>query len=863
MKVKRFILVSLSVLFLSLKLLAVPANSIPFVVKQPDGSSLTLTLKGDESFHCYVTLDNVPVVNIDSIYYYADMDDFGYMISSNIVAHDAVNRTIEEDIYCKNRKEYIWNQIHSYWDVILESKNVRRKCRRIEGAHTRRNVFEGKKKGLVILVEFENLSMKTENAQFEFNNQFNQKGYSKNGHIGSVHDYFLDQSYGKFDLTFDVVGPFKVSRNYGYYGVNNNRGSDKYPGTMIAEACRLADSKINFADYDWDNDGEVDQVFVIYAGYGESSTGAPSNTIWPHEFNLMSCKEYGDGDGPLYLDGVTINTYACSCELRGSYGSKMNGIGTACHEFSHCLGFPDLYDTGYNGGFGMNRWDLMDAGSHSGPEGCGEVPCGYSAYERYTAGWIDLEELTEPQIIESMPCIADEPVAYKIVNDQNENEFFVLENRQNKGWFSFVGTFNSAHGMIITHVDYNETAWTINKVNTGKSHQRMSIVPADNSYGETYTVDGQVFFKTTEEELMGDPFPGQKNITEFVNTSHQQVGGMLFSTNTDGSYYLNKPIENIVEKDGLISFYFMGGMYIPVPEITSLNVSDCSLTVNWNAVNEADSYSLELIEVPDVEIPINHVLINENFLKFKNSGISDGFKDVSEVLDDYTILSGWNGYKLFTSPSGVKIGTSNAAGYIMTPQFTSERGCITIFVPIMCYNDYGHVKIEMLDANNRVRLSKEFEIDKDLDTIIINSDNFIISDYKIRISSQQRIYISSVRIYDGLFSIDDFNKFENNLYKPIDRKNADNILGTSYTFLNLIAKKYKLRIRAFKDIACSLWSEYEEVIVSSSDDMEELIKNDITTRHIYRINGAEVFDTKSYGLYIIDDGNEKRKVLIK
>lgn len=128
---------------------------------------------------------------------------------------------------------------------------------------------------------------------------------------------------------------------------------------MIIEACQLVDDKVNFKDYDWDGDGEVDQVFVIYAGYGEHA-GAPSNTIWPHESSL--------GNRSIMLDGVRINTYACSSELNGNSGQVMAGIGTPCHEFSHCLGFPDLYDTDYSGAFGMSYWDVMNSGSHSGPK---------------------------------------------------------------------------------------------------------------------------------------------------------------------------------------------------------------------------------------------------------------------------------------------------------------------------------------------------------------------------------------------------------------------------------------------------------------------------------------------------------------
>jgi M6 family metalloprotease-like protein len=211
----------------------------------------------------------------------------------------------------------------------------------------------GKRKGLVILVNFQDTKMMRTHTQTEWNDYFNLKGYSKLNNSGSVHDYFYNQSYGLFDLEFDVVGPVTVSKKMAAYGANDAYGNDVDPAGMVYEACQLAADQVNFADYDWDGDGEVDQVYLIYAGYGEAAnSNTLANTIWQHEWNL---EEAGYS---LTIDGVRINTYGCSSELNGDSGSYMDGIGTACHEFSHCLGIPDLYDTSGNGNYGMDEWDL-------------------------------------------------------------------------------------------------------------------------------------------------------------------------------------------------------------------------------------------------------------------------------------------------------------------------------------------------------------------------------------------------------------------------------------------------------------------------------------------------------------------------
>ena len=191
-----------------------------------------------------------------------------------------------------------------------------------------------------------------------------------------------------------------------YYGENNSNGDDKRAATMVAEACRLADKDVDFARYDWDGDNEVDQVYVIYAGYSEAS-GAPPSTVWPHEWDLESATSIRDGDGAFELDGTVINTYACSNELQGTRGSRISGIGTACHEFSHCLGLPDMYDT-TGKAFGMDCWDLLDYGCYNNDE---YTPAPFTSYERMFCGWLEPSVLTEPVRVVGMPALTSSPSA--------------------------------------------------------------------------------------------------------------------------------------------------------------------------------------------------------------------------------------------------------------------------------------------------------------------------------------------------------------------------------------------------------------------------------------------------------------------
>lgn len=344
--------------------------------------------------------------------------------------------------------------------------------------------YFGKKKGLIILVQYKDKKFKFGHNQKMYNRIANETGYANSlGFVGSVKDYFLAQSNGQFELDFDVVGPYTLNHEYAYYGAPSGNSHDVRPCDMVYDACRLADPDVNFTDYDWDGDGYVEQVYVLFAGLGQAA-GGDENTIWPHEYKLQ------EGNNGSYVskdNNVVVNTYACGPELTlqytpVAYRERVDGIGTLCHEFSHCLGYPDLYDTGNGGNFGMGEFDLMDAGSYNGESFC---PPNYSAYEKWFAGWITPTVLDKPASVKGMQAQdVKYGQAFVVYNDNNKNEYYLIENRQQN-----VGIWDKqlpASGMMITHVDYDENIWERNNVNTivnysgdyaylSNDHQRLTI----------------------------------------------------------------------------------------------------------------------------------------------------------------------------------------------------------------------------------------------------------------------------------------------------------------------------------------------------------------------------------------------------
>lgn len=386
----------------------------------------------------------------------------------------------------------------------------------------------GKRKGLVVLVEFNDVRFSSEKPQALYNDILNAENYKNPeiGFVGSVRDYFRDQSNGDLLMDFDVVGPVRLPNNYAYYGANNGLlGSDEHPDEMVEYACKAVEDVVNFAEYDWNYDLVADQVCILYAGRGEAS-GGDANTIWPHEGELS---RYGK---KVEVDGITVNTYACSCEL-GEHGT-IDGIGTFCHEFSHCLGLPDMYDTGSSGNYGMYRWDLMSFGNYNGDS---FVPAAYTSYERWQAGWLEPVELNEDVNISGMKALEDGGQAYIIYNDGHKDEYYLLENRQKTRWDAAL----PGEGLLVTHVDYDFGAWRDNTINAG-SHQRFTPIAADNSY------------VANDDDCAGDVFPYNGNNSL---TSSTTPAATLYNKNSDGSYNLHKSITDITQNnDGTISFAF-------------------------------------------------------------------------------------------------------------------------------------------------------------------------------------------------------------------------------------------------------------------------------------------------------------------
>lgn len=503
---------------------AVPAKKLQKVITLTNGTQVSVELRGDE----YLS-------------WWEGTDGTAYRATADDTVFEAFDLEAQKPAAAARRARAEQGRVARLARVKNSLKGADDKMRGLGGDHI---TYKGVKKGLVVLVDFKNKKFADGHDLEYYKNVINGKDFSdeEEGYVGSVRDYFLAQSNGQFELDFDVVGPVTMSKNYGYYGNDGAYQKDEKVYEMIKEACDGIQDQVNLKDYDWDGDGEADQVFFLYAGLGQASGGSHS-TIWPHESELRywPC-------GVLSYSTGKINTYACANELQpetqGSSRYISAGIGTICHEFSHCLGFADMYDTSGGGGYGMSVFDVMDQGSYNGN---GFVPCNYTAFERIYAGWVEPIELIDPATVKDMKSVSDYGRPFIMYNYKNTNEYFLLENRQNTGWDE--GLYGS-NGLLIVHVNYVPSRWANNSVNwSTEKIQCCTVVNADGSRDNTqYSLQGDLYPYEVKGVTMNDEF-----------TDESEPAAKLYNKNTDNSYALGIPITQIKRSKGSISFLVCGG----------------------------------------------------------------------------------------------------------------------------------------------------------------------------------------------------------------------------------------------------------------------------------------------------------------
>ena len=633
----------LSLFFLltcALAAVAMPAKPGWHTVKQSDGTTLQVQAVGNAFNHALLTSDGLTVArgNDGDFYYISSLTGL-----TTVRAHEASERSASENAFVNVQRG----------NLVMTTKLYQMPRRSgklgVGGSNDEAGVpAKGQRRVPIILVEFKDKKFNnTRQAIIDAMLTGNQ----------SVGQYFRDQSNGLYEPDFEVFGIYELSQNRQYYGRNQGNTNDMGLGSMVTEACQLAAADgISFKPYDTNNDDYCDVVIVIYAGVGEAqaSWNYPE-AVWPCNWNLSSAAYYDMGGTGAFRPNngdPLVDNFAVFNELHGSNdnGTTIDGIGTFVHEFGHCLGLPDFYDTGNSDHYGLGDWDVMCMGCYNND---GFTPPGYSAYEKNFMGWIELIT-PRPGTYYTLPVWNQKQQstdkALCIKSDLNANEFFILENRRRQGWDRYA----PGDGIMITHVTYSQDRWWGNSPNN-EDIQLMTLVNADNSWSYY------------DEET--DLWP-QNGKTEFTDNStpaailYMRANGSIVSN----AGYLGKPVtEMVINPDGTASFWYMkgsatqptislstqeidfGGVMMGTSGSHSFKVIGQSLTGDVNiAINDANGvFAVEPVTISNADASVGKdvvVTFSPMATQDYNATLtvsSNGAEDVIVALTGHGLIEGY------------------------------------------------------------------------------------------------------------------------------------------------------------------------------------------------------------------------------
>ena len=550
----RKIIIPLLGLFVSVASWAMPAKPGKVVMTQPDGTKIETYVRGDEWFHYYETLDGkVLLPAADGVLKYAEVDASGNVVAGDVAAGDPSVPSRRAARAAKAADASVLRQA-----LVAQAESARRKASE-PGTIKPKFPTTGTMHGIIILAQYQDVKFTKQSTLQKFQDMAMSDNYHGTNAPGSMREYFVTQSAGQFTPEFDVVGPVTLPHERKYYG-----GPE-----MMEDAAELAMNEcgVDFSKYDANGDGFVDFLYVIYAGHGQAQ-GGPVESVWPCALDLTTDVSIPD------FNGVYLGRTACSCELSGGEGETLDGIGTFCHEFSHILGLPDIYDVNYTSCYGMGHYDIMDRGGYNN-NGC--TPCGYTAMDKYTVGWLKPTLLDTPATGLQLEDLAASNKAYFLVSEKDRNEYYTFENRQANKWDAAL----PGHGLLVSHVKYSSSLWNNNIVNTAKSgFEHVQLMAADNLWTDVTDDD--------PDAEANDVFPGlDGKFTAFTGSTTPALTWRTGET-SEGQGLTNISLSG----DGIVSF-----------DYNAVSTGISGVTTDAAATTDGAYYTLQGIRVDAANLP--------------------------------------------------------------------------------------------------------------------------------------------------------------------------------------------------------------------------------------------------------------------
>ena len=550
---------------------AAKANQTPFAVRQADGSTLMVVLHGDESYSWYTTLDGVMLSHVNQSFFISSINQQGLLQPTRQLAHEAQQRSAAEQQLVKAQAPL----------KPLFLKEASHRLSKARATVTSKYFpHKGSPTALVILAQFTDTVFHMADPKASFEQFLNggtpsDLGCGEARNYSSVKQYFSDMSNGQFVPNFKVVGPVTLPNSLKYYGADNGDSRDINYTQFVTDACAEAAKISSFDDpaLDSDNDGTIDLVSIIYAGFGQNN-GAMTDALWAK----MSFRNVGEFNGKnVNLNMIVHELNANEKQLKtvnpASNGSfsvpQIAGVGVFCHEFSHTLGLPDLYATVPSANINnqcMEYWSLMDGGEYVHNS---YYPTAYTAWEREVMGW-QTPQLLNADGTYTLKAYANGGEAYKLQNSASDTDYLLFENIQKQGWNQYL----SGHGLLVYRIHANPaTLSAMRLLNNVAGEPGVTVVPADGlllNYATLTSGTSNEKLSIYRRAMAGDPFPGTSNVCTLM--ASQNLPNYLWRTEPSA---IEAGLLNIDEDvdAGTVSFRFctnvatgIGGVEAPATQ---------------------------------------------------------------------------------------------------------------------------------------------------------------------------------------------------------------------------------------------------------------------------------------------------------
>lgn len=751
-KCKGHVLASGMILLSALGLYAVPAYRGLQEVKQKDGTIVTIMKVGDENRHVILSKDGALLTYGEKGIEYARIGSAGQVETTGIQAINPESRP-------KDHIKYLTIVGDNYPALLSGTKEK-------PSASSMKNIpgrfpdskfpTEGSPKVLVILAEYTDVKFTLPDPLGYFSGMLNETGFSQYEGTGCAKEYFEQNSDGKYIPQFDVFGPVTLPKAMAYYGGNDDLNHHE----MVVDACRLLDTQIDFSQYDNDGDKYVDNVFIIYAGQGENAYGG-ADTVWPQAGELIGRQVFET------LDQTILNRYACCNEW---LQNRPDGVGTFIHEFSHVMGLPDLYST--SGGrlsATPGSWSVLDYGPYNNG-GC--TPPNYSAFERCAMGWLTPSILDGTATNLRLEEIGSNQAAMIPVTP-NGKEYFLLENRQQTGW----DTYLPGHGMLVWHVDYDDSVWIANSPNNDPNHQRVDIIEA-----------GGIVGLDNKAAMASYPFPGTKGVTSL---GYGTTPRLCAWDGSDTGIFLDEISEN---ENGVVRCFVNGGVeVISVPEWNRLNWDESGIDIGWNAVEGAEYYELEVNAIYEGEAGTD---LN-NMGKGSMLGLPDGW--TSSSTSTFTTSGNYG-------ESAPSYKMDEDGSYMESPEYPSDVQKVSFWMKgmqnsgsmlkLLGYKNGEWILLQEYEPKDNVKKTETLEV--------VAGVNRIRFEYSM---SKGRVALDDILVTYG------------NESHALDGYNPKKVGNTTERVEcgDYNANKYSCRVRAVAGEEKSFWSEVRTIDLKSPD----------------------------------------------